>query len=202
MRHRSNSAAFHMLPATEPRLASGALVAALTSSLYLVGAWGLYQIALPAGKRWALAIFALLIFGFANAPLAHAAFYFVGMAYKSILIVPEAAHPVLLELGRGFSRVLTISYAAALSGIVLGVLLLSVRVGCGGTLLPRWAALVINPISLAGLGELVPRLMPEPLRTWLGGAGISIGTLILFSFSAWLVESGRPLGPPKLRATR
>jgi hypothetical protein len=38
-----------MLPASEPRLAAGALVAALTSSLYLVGAWHLFRVARPLG---------------------------------------------------------------------------------------------------------------------------------------------------------
>jgi hypothetical protein len=31
-------------------------------------------------------------------------------------------------------------------------------------------------------------LTPQPLRTWLGGAGISIATLILFGLSTWLVQ--------------
>lgn len=175
-----------MLPASEPRLAAGALVAALTSSLYLIGAWHLFRVARPAG-RWAWALFGLIVFGFANAPLAHAAFYFVGMVYKTVLVVPEAVHPVLLDLGNHFHQVLLIAYIAAVSGILLGFLLLAILAALGRTLLPRWTALVLNPFSLAILGKLVPLLTPQPVRTWLGGAGISIGTLIVFGLSTWFV---------------
>ncbi|WP_050469199.1 DUF6796 family protein [Herbaspirillum chlorophenolicum] len=176
-----------MLSASEGRLAAGALVAALTSTLYLIGAWHLFRVARPAG-RIAWAVFGLAVFGFANAPLAHAAFYFVGMLYKTILVVPEAAHPALLALGNQFHRVLLIAYLAAVGGFVLAFSLLAVLAGMGRTLWPRWMALVINPVSLAILGNGLPWLTPQPLRTWLGGAGISIATLILFGLSTWLVQ--------------
>lgn len=176
-----------MLPASEPRLAAGALIAALTSSLYLVGAWHLFSMARPAG-RWAWAVFGLIVFGFANAPLAHAAFYFVGMVYKTVLVVPEAVHPVLLDLGNRFHHVLLIAYVAAVGGIVLGLLLLAILAGLGRTLWPRWMALVINPLSLAILGNVLPWLTPQPVRTWLGGAGISIGTLVVFGLSTWFIS--------------
>jgi hypothetical protein len=174
-----------MLPASEPRLAAGALVAALTSSLYLVGAWHLFRVARPAG-HWAWVVFGLLVFGFANAALGHAAFYFVGMVYKTVLVVPETVHPVLLDLGNRFAHVLLIAYIAAVGGIVLGLLLLAILAAIGRTLWPRWMALAVNPASLAILGNVLPWLTPQPVRTWLGGAGISIGTLVLFGLSTWL----------------
>jgi hypothetical protein len=34
---------------------------------------------------------------------------------------------------------------------------------------------VINPVA-GNVGQALPWLTPQPLRTWLGGAGISIGT--------------------------
>lgn len=176
-----------MLPATEPRLAASALVAALTSSLYLVGAWHLFHVAKPAGGRWSAIVFGLLIFGFANAPLGHAAFYFVAMVYKTIPVVPESAHPALLELGNQFNRVFLFPYIAAVGGIVLGLFTLAILAALGRTLWPRWMALVANPISLAILGNLIPLLTPQPVRTWLGGAGISLGTLVLFVLSTGLV---------------
>jgi hypothetical protein len=182
-----------MLPASEPRLAAGALVAALTASLYLAGAWHLFQVAHPAGGRWSAAVFGLLVFGFANAPLGHAGFYFVGMAYKTILAVPESAHPALLALGNRFSHVLLIAYVAAVGGIVLGLTLLAILAALGRTLWPRWMALVVNPVALALIGNAVPLLTPQPVCTWLGGAGISIGTLALFGLSLRMTRRrGRP----------
>jgi hypothetical protein len=47
-------------------------------------------------------------------------------------------------------------------------------------------ALAVNPASLAILGNILPWLTPQPVRTWLGGAGISIGTLVPFGLSTWL----------------
>lgn len=177
-----------MLPASEPRLAAGALVSALTSTLYLAGAWHLCQIATPAGTRWSRSVFGLFIVGYANAPLAHAGFYFVGMIYKTILVVPEDAHAQLLILGNQFFRVLLIVYVVALGSIVLGFLLLAILTGLGRTRWPRWFALIVNPVSLGLIGSLLPWITPQPLRTWLGGAGISIGTLLVFGMSLWTIR--------------
>lgn len=186
-----------MLPASEPRLAAGALIAALTSSLYLVGAWHLFQVARPAGTRWSRAVFGILLFGFANAPLGHAAFYFVGMHYKTMLDLPESAHAQMLVVGNQFFRVMLIPYVAAVGGIVLGLLLLAILTGLGRTRWPRWMALIANPVSLAFIGEAVQWPMPEPLRTWLKGAGISIGTFVLFGSSLWLTSPSRAPAPRK-----
>jgi hypothetical protein len=108
------------------------------------------------------------------------------MVYKTLLLVPESAHPALLTLGDQCYHVLLIAYIAAVGGIVIGFLLLAIAAARGLTLWPRWMALVINPISLALIGQAVPYATPEPLRTWLGGAGISIATLTLFAVSVWL----------------
>jgi hypothetical protein len=176
-----------MLPASEPRLAAGALVATLTGTFYLIGAWHLFRVARPFGRA-AWAVFGLLLFGFANAPLGHAGFYFVGMLYKTIMIVPASAHPALLDLANNFYYVILIAYVAGVGGVALGTLLLALLTGLGRTLWPRWMALLVNPLSLVGLGDLLTWPMPEPLRTWLGGAGLSIGTLVLFAVSTWLVR--------------
>lgn len=186
-----------MLPASEPRLAAGALIAALTSSLYLVGAWHLFQVARTAGTRWSRTVFGIFIFGFANAPLGHAGFYFVGMIYKTMLDLPESAHARMLVVGNQFFRVLLIPYVAAVGGIVLGLLLLAILTGLGRTRWPRWMALVVNPVSLAFIGEAVQWPVPQPVRTWLGGAGISIGTFVLFGSSLWLTNRSRAGEPRK-----
>ena len=195
----------YMLPASEARLAWGALIAALTIPLYLAGSWHLYQAARPAGRAVSWAIFTLLVCGNAYSPLAHASFYFVGMVYKTILVVPTAAHAPLLALGRDFTRVLHISYIAAVAGLVLGLGLLALMTALGRTAHPRWVAIVVNPVSLLLIGHLTPYLTPQPLRMWLGGAAINIGWLVAYGITttcAWRTPAGhtkRTLAPRRRR---
>jgi hypothetical protein len=184
---------FAMLPASEPRLAFGALIADLAIPLYLIGSWHLFQAARPAGSLAAWAIFALLVCGNAYSPLGHAAFYFVGMLYKTIPAVPEAAHPALLDLGNRLHRVLLIAWVAAVGCLALALLLLGLVIAFGRTLYPRWAALVLNPVSLVLVGMAVPYLTPEPVRTWLGGAGFNIGWLVAYSLSTAVLWRARPV---------
>jgi hypothetical protein len=185
---------FAMLPASEPRLAFGALIADLAIPLYLIGSWHLFQAAKPAGPLMAWAIFALLICGNAYSPLGHAAFYFVGMLYKTIPALPEAAHPALLDLGNRFHQMLLIAWVAAVGCLALGLLLVGLTIAFGRTLYPRCAALVLNPISLVLIGMAVPyHLTPEPVRTWLGGAAFNIGWLVAYTFSTAILWRARPI---------
>lgn len=175
----------YMLAASEPRLAAGALVSDLTIPFYLAAAWHLYLAAKPAGRVMAALVFLLMFCGNAYSPLGHAGFYFTGMVYKTMLTAPEAAYPALLELGQQFNRVLLIAYVAAVAGLFLGLMLLAVLAALGRSLYPRWFAAVINPVTLLILGHFLPYLMPEPLCTWLDGAGINIAFLLAYGLSTW-----------------
>jgi uncharacterized protein DUF6796 len=183
---------FAMLPASEPRLAFGALIADLAIPLYLIGSWHLFQAARPAGPLMSWAIFALLVCGNAYSPLGHAAFYFVGMLYKTIPAVPEAAHPALLDLGNRFHQVLLIAWVAAVGCLALALLLLGLAIAFGRTLYPRWAALVLNPVTLVLVGMAVPYLTPQPLRTWLAGAAFNIGWVVAYGLSTALLWRAKP----------
>ena len=74
-----------MLPSSEARLAAGALVADAGIVFYLAGCWHLLEGLRPAMGWWRWLTFVLLVAGNAWSPLGHAGFYYVGMAYKTIL---------------------------------------------------------------------------------------------------------------------
>jgi hypothetical protein len=170
------------LPASEARLAFGALIADLSIPLYLIGSWHLYR-AVRNSNWLAKLLFALLICGNAYSPLGHAAFYFVAMIYKTMLLVPESAHGALLELGERFHHVLLIAWSAAVCCLAAALTILAALIAKGRTVYPRRAALLLNPMTLIAIGHMLPRLLPAPLSTWLIGAGINIGWLIVYSFS-------------------
>lgn len=184
-----------MLPSSEPRLAAGALVANVGIVFYLAGCWHLLQGMRPARGWLAWAAFALLVAGNAWSPLGHAGFYYVGMVYKTLLETPVEAHAALLELGNHFDHVLMIAWLLAVVTLGVALLLLGLRIALGGTAWPRWFALVANPLSLVGIGLLVPLVLPEPLSTWLGGAAFNVGWLAVYALSTALLWRGDTLSP-------
>lgn len=181
------------LSSSEQRLAFGALIANVAIPLYLLGSWHFYRGIRPGGKTLATIVFALLICGNAWSPLGHAAFYFIAMLYKTVMLVPEAAHGTLLDLGAQFHRVLMIAWLLPVLTLALAMVPLAVAILRGGTSYPRWAAAVLNPVSLMAIGVALPYAMPEPLKTWLHGAGINIGWLFAYALStALLWRTGNP----------
>lgn len=181
------------LSSSEQRLAFGALIANVAIPLYLLGSWHFYRGIRPGGKTLATIVFALLICGNAWSPLGHAAFYFIAMLYKTVMLVPEAAHGALLDLGAQFHRVLMIAWLLPVVTLALAMVLLAVAIIRGGTSYPRWAAAVLNPASMMAIGIALPYAMPEPLKTWLHGAGINIGWLFAYALStALLWRTGNP----------
>jgi hypothetical protein len=170
------------LPSPEPRLAAGALIADVTIPLYLIGSWHFYRGAKPAGFAAGL-VFALLVCGNAWSPLGHAAFYFIGMLYKTVLLVPQPSHAALLDLGNQFHRVLMIAWILPVAALALGMTVLAVVIALGRTHYPRWTAALLNPVTMIAVGMAVPYALPEPLRGWLHGAGINIGWLFTYGVS-------------------
>lgn len=183
------------LSSSEPRLAFGALIANVAIPLYLLGSWHLYRGIRPGGRTLAAVVFALLVCGNAWSPLGHAAFYFIAMVYKTVMLVPEAAHGALLDLGAQFHRVLMIAWLLPVVTLAVATLLLAVAIVRGGTSYPRWAAAVLNPVSLMAIGVALPYALPDPLGTWLHGAGINIGWLFAYILSTVLLWRARNSQP-------
>ncbi len=179
-----------MLPISESRLAAGALIANIGIIFYLIGSWHIFRGLLPAGRRWAWAMFVLLVAGFAWSPLGHAAYYYLGMVYKAIENTPPESHAALLELASQFHTVLLIAFNLVLVTCGVALLAISITVALGRTAWPRWFALIINPLSLVGIGTVIGLISPEPVRTWLSGAAFNIGFLVVFLMSTILLWGG------------
>lgn len=190
-----------MVSSSQGRLAAGVFVADVGIAFYLAGSWHLLCGLLPAGAKWAWPIFALLICGNAWSPLGHAAFYYLGMAYKTVLAAPPTAHQAVLELAAHFHNVLLISWLLPIATLGLALLGLGIAIATGRTAWPRWFALVANPASLVLIGMAIPLAMPEPIRTWLGGGAFNLGWLVVYLLSTALLWTGgwRPAGASEMR---
>lgn len=178
------------VPASQARLAAGALVADVGIVFYLVGSWHLFRGLLPAGGKWAWPIFVLLICGNAWSPLGHAAFYYLGMAYKTVLVTPPEAHQAVLDLAVHFQDLLLIAWLIPIVTLGLALLGLGITIALGQTAWPRWFALIANPVSLVAIGVAIPLALPEPLQTWLAGAVFNIGWFVIYLTSSVLLWNG------------
>ncbi|WP_216622447.1 DUF6796 family protein [Mycolicibacterium fortuitum] len=179
-----------MLSSSDQRLAAGALIANIGIVFYLAGSWHLFRGLRPAGRRWAWPVFVLLLCGNAWAPLGHAAYYYLGMVYKTLDTTPRDAHAAILDLGAQFQRVLQIAWSLPIITIGLALLILAVRIALGRTGWPRWFAIVANPVSIVAIGSVIARIVPEPAATWLHGAAFNLGLLILYLLSSALLWNG------------
>jgi hypothetical protein len=187
------------LQSSMSRLAAGALAGPLTIPFYLVACWHLFQGARPAGKLFAVPMVVLLFIGHAYSPLGHAGFYYVAAVYKTILATDASAHPALLDLAARFSSVLMTMYVAAVGCLVLGLLWMIAAMASGRSAWPRWMALATVAIVIFSVSlDHLP--LPQPLRAWLGGAGINIAWFLIFAVSTgvlWHPREMRPASTPR-----
>lgn len=191
-----------MLPSSQGRLAAGALVADVGIVFYFAGSWHLFRGLLPAGRGVAWSIFALLVAGNAWSPLGHAGFYYLGMAYKTLLVTPDDAHAALLDLAAGFHDVLLIAWLLPVVTLGLALLGLGVVIAMGRTGWPRWFAAIANPISLVAIGMAIAFVSPEPVATWLAGAAFNLGWLAVYFLSTVLLwNGGRRASPGSMDTT-
>lgn len=178
------------LASSTERLAAGALVGVFTTPLYLAGIWHLYEASKSAGARWSAPPFWLLVTGYSIAPFVHGSFFYLAEILKVIPAVDAAAQAALIELATRLTRWLFVAYAVLALPVVAGFAWLTAAIARGSTLYPRWLALA-NPIVCMIGGSLADRVLPEPLSTWLAGAGLNLGMLAFFSLSTALLWRGR-----------
>lgn len=180
-----------MLTSTPARLAAGMLVANVGIVFYLAGSWHLSQGLMPAGRRWAWPIFGLLICGNAWAPLGHAVYYYLGMAYQTLLTTPADAHTALIDMADQFHLILQIAWSMPIITLGLALLGLGLRIALGNTAWPRWFAILANPLAVVGIGTLIGIISPEPVGTWLSGAAFNLGLMTIYTISTILLWSRR-----------
>lgn len=140
------------------------------------------------GRRWAWPAALLLLLGYAWSPLAHAAFYFVGAVYQTILVTDTSAHPTLLALAAEFRHTLLIIYVPSVACTMLGLAAFSLAVASGRSAYPRWFALSCNPLALGLVAIGLPQLMHGPIADALSGAGFNTAQLLLYVQSLYLLR--------------
>jgi len=178
-----------MVGIASDQLAWGALIAVLTTPLYLAGAYHIYLALKSAGRWLSLPPYLLLLSAMALSPFAHGSFYYVAEMVKLLNVVGTSSHAAIIETATRSTYVLFTEYA------ILGVLMLAsfiwmiVTVALGRSAYPRWVA-IANPIVLMVIGSLLDYALPDPLATWISGAGLNIGLLLFFALSTALLWNG------------
>ncbi|WP_128331505.1 DUF6796 family protein [Apibacter sp. HY039] len=169
-----------MLQGSTERLMAGALIAAMTASLFLPGIWLAFQFVKDKTKWYAYITYFILILSVMLMPLGHAVFFFTGEIYKAIYHTDASAHPYLLETAAGFMKVFYITWAPAIIILFIGWLLYSLLVFMKKTVLPRWAGF-ISPVFLTLYQQPIKLLMPSSeLKSWVNAAGFNISYLVFF----------------------
>ncbi|QBA21772.1 hypothetical protein EU348_11435 [Chryseobacterium indologenes] len=113
-------------------------------------------------------------------PLGHAGFFYVGEIYKAVYHTDSASHPYLLEMGRGFMKMLNIAWGTAIGVLAVGWISFAVCILFNKTLLPGWMAL-LTPFALTLFIIPIKNLLPLPFSGWVGGAIFNIAYLTFFS---------------------
>jgi len=121
-----------------------------------------------------------VLVGAVLSPLGHAGFFYVGEIYKAIYHTDAAAHPYLLEKGRGFMKMLNIAWGAAIGVLAIGWITFAVCILLNKTLLPRLMA-ILTPFVLTLFIIPLKQILPLPYSGWVGGAIFNIAYLMFFS---------------------
>lgn len=174
------------------RLAAGALVAVLTTPLYLAGVWHIYLALKPAGKWSSIGPLLLLVASYSIAPFVHGSFYYIAELIKLLPVVDAPAQGLILETATRATTVLFGTYAVLAILTIAGFVWMTIAVARGRSLYPRWIA-ITNPIVLMVLGSFLDRVLPYPLSLWLEGAGLNLGMLFFFILSLALLWRERKM---------
>ena len=170
------------LASSTERLAAGGLAGVFSTPLYLAGIWHIFEASKPGGTRWSLPPFLLLVTAFSIAPFVHGSFFYVAEILKTVGQVDASAQPVLVTLATRATVGLFIAYGVFAVLASVGFAWLTVAIARGKTMYPRWVALA-NPLVCMLAGVLIDRVLPQPFKLLLAGAGLSLGLLVFFVLS-------------------
>jgi hypothetical protein len=183
------------LASSTERLAAGGLAGVFSTPLYLAGIWHIFEASKPGGRRWSLPPFLLLVAAFSIASFAHGSFFYVAEILKTVGQVEPSAQPTLVALATRATLWLYVAYGVLAVLATVGFAWLTVAIARGKTLYPRWVALA-NPLVCMLVGALIDRVLPQPLKLLLAGAGLSLGLLAFFAMSTALLWNS-PLSVPR-----
>ncbi|MDO5696110.1 MAG: hypothetical protein Q4P30_05095 [Eubacteriales bacterium] len=164
--------------ASEKRLRRGALIGDYSTPFLLCSLYATYYL-LGSGS-FALATVLILGAGFAYMPLAHCAFYYLGMVYRYRYAVYKKGYDMdeegLREMEEGIKGMLNKAWIPSIILTAVGWLMFTVYVALGYSMLPRYFA-IINPLPLSFFFMLTPKI-PYPGKPLLDGAAFNMaGTL-------------------------
>ena len=167
-----------MLSGSVGRLRLGALVANFSIPLMLVSLYALFG--LTNKGLWAYLSIALLGIGFDLSPVAHVAFYYVGIISKKAYKRSggQVCSDEDSELINEAVLFLDITWRTAIALTGLGWLVYSLPIVTGQTILPAYLGL-LSPLPLS----LLTILLVEKLRIgrpYLNGAGLNIGFSLFY----------------------
>jgi len=162
------------------RMMGGALIGVFSTPLILAGFWLTYQGLAASGS--ALALIALLLFGFASVvgAFVHGSFFYMGEYVHALNQVDESSQPVIADMIARHRKVLLITYAPLMLSVILASILFSVLVAQGGTSFPIWMA-AVNPVTITIVWMFGKRILPQFVRDWTEGAGFNIAYLTFFT---------------------
>jgi hypothetical protein len=101
---------------------------------------------------------------------------------KTVGQVDPSAQPVLIALATRATFWLFAAYGVLAVAASVGFAWLTVAIARRKTLYPRWVALA-NPLVCMLAGSLIDRVLPQPFKLLLAGAGLSLGLLVFFALS-------------------
>jgi hypothetical protein len=186
-----------VLASSTARLAAGGLAGVFSTPLYLAGIWHIFEASRPGGTRWSLPPFLLLVAAYSIVPFVHGSFFYVAEILKTIGQVEPSAQPALIALATRAGVCLVIAYGVLAVLAVVGFAWFTVAIARRRTLYPRWVA-VANPLVCMLAASLIHRVLPQPFRVLLAGAGFSLGMLVFFALStAVLWRSPAPVLPAR-----
>ncbi len=153
-----------------------------STPLYLAGIWHIFEASRPGGTRWSLPPFLLLVTAFSIAPFVHGSFFFVAEILKTVDHADPSSQPMLVALATRATLYLFIAYGVLAVLALVGFVWLTVAIARRRTLYPRWVALA-NPLVCILAAAVIERVLPQPFKTLLAGAGISLGLFGFFALS-------------------
>ena len=169
-----------MIEGSTERLMWGALIASMSAFLFLPGVWLAYQFFKEKQKPHAWMTYFILVISVVLMPLGHADFFYSGELFKAIYYTDPSAHPYLIEMAVGFTKVLYIAWGTAIGILLCGWLLFSIFVFSGKTILPKWVGF-ISPVFLTLYQQPIKIMLPEGLaKAWISAAGFNLAYLIFF----------------------
>lgn len=176
-----------MLQSAPPgRLFWGVPPATFSLPLYLAAAFGVRRLMQPG--RSADTAFILLFASYSLMPLAHAGFYYLGIATQTLLSAPPDKRLIPVAQFLHFYRMLALHWISAVGLLFSGWLLFGIQTLRSRTRLPKSAAL-LTPVPVCLAVALLCGLFPQSVfAASIGGAAFNLSQAVFFATALLLIH--------------